>query len=981
MFDDSHPDPEPTPAEERRVLRLLEELSADAAGGGLRSLEHYLEANPGHESLVERETLAFAAGRAAPAAAQRLGPYSLEDVLGRGAQGIVYLALDERLGRRVALKQLIGLAVAGTGLPALVAREVEALSRLEHPGIAGVLEAGVHDGVAFVATRLVEGPTLERALADWRAGEPPPLAERLELAQDLARALGAAHAAGVVHRDVKPSNVILGVDGTPVLIDFGLAKALDGELPVRTRTGDLIGTPRYMSPERLAGRGADDPRGDVWALGVLLFELCTLKPPFDGPTVESIARRIEREEPASVRGQLGRGSLVSRDLDSILAVALEKDVDRRYADAGELAQDLDRLRHKQPILARPPGRIGRGLRWLRRHPALAVILLLLATIAMGSGATSWHLGRVLERERAANIGVLAGRARADAGSARLMLEGDEPGRYLAAREQLATVGASLRELDAAGASITSSLFPDSVGLRRDAALALTTLDLRELPSAPLGGLGIVRAAPGGRVLGSFTVDPGSRNLGLRLVTAAGESLPELDLSGLPRFLDLLAVGPAGERVVMASGGRAWLVDAGSAEPLVSGEVGEGEAALDLGELLAAEFSGDGGQVLLHGRGGWAVLGADTGEVQACGPAPDGRASSGGFSPDGTWVGLAVDGGVRLQGLRDQGAIELDLDGELIAVRPLGVRLGAEVPDALVARRTDVGFELVQYADGELHTLLSEVAPAAPLPALAVDATGELGAAVLAGRIWILDLRRREVLHQSSLASMSATDSLVLSLSDAGELELLVCQRSSMPRRFELVPGLRLLEDADTRPAETPLLLGSRALPPGSGLLPESVVHFLDDPDLLLEPGTEGLLMRVVFSGALSGSAPGLARPRAVAWLRVLTESSVQGIVSVWESGTPEPLLTVEVSAVSVGGGLALDEAGETLAIFNPGGHLRLFDVASGEELLALDLPVVEVSSLGFVEGGDLLLEGGSGGPRRVHIARLVQAIGGLGLDR
>jgi hypothetical protein len=360
------------------VHALLSALARDREHGIARSLAEYQARFPGHEALVERELDALLADGAAqqPAPEQRAGPYALRRELGRGGQAVVWLAHDPRLQRDVALKVLPRHA-ASLAQELRLQREASTAARLDDSAICPVYEVGHDDEHLYLAMRFVPGRTLaaqlDAARARVAAGEPlaavlPPVADTLQFFERLAQSLHRAHAAGVVHRDLKPANVMVGLDGLPVLLDFGLAITTDDDAPL-TRTGDVFGTPHYLSPERLtdpAHRG--DARDDLWALAVTLYEALTLQRPFTAPTLEQLYRAILQREPA--RASALRPEL-PRDLDAVLAVALDKAPVRRYRTAADLADDLRAVRCRENIRARPPGLATRIARWHRRHRALA----------------------------------------------------------------------------------------------------------------------------------------------------------------------------------------------------------------------------------------------------------------------------------------------------------------------------------------------------------------------------------------------------------------------------------------------------------------------------------------------------------------------------------------------------------------------------------------------------------------------------------
>ena len=319
---------------------------------------------------------------------QRVGPYRLVRELGRGGQAIVWLAEDSRIGRQVALKMLPHLGPGGEEALRRFRREAEVAARLEHPGICSVFEAEIDHGTPYIAMRYVAGATLARRLAVAREGNAAPpdrdaLRDLALLFEKAARALHAAHEAGIVHRDVKPANLMITPEGEPVVLDFGLAREEDAAAPALSLTGEVSGTPAYMSPEHLTGRSRPDRRTDVWSLGIALYEAATLAHPFASATRESLFQAILSADPSDPRRA---NPAIDRDLATILETATAKERDRRYQTALDLAEDLRRWRANEPIRARPVSRLERLGRWMQRKPALAASLAAAALLLIAASA-------------------------------------------------------------------------------------------------------------------------------------------------------------------------------------------------------------------------------------------------------------------------------------------------------------------------------------------------------------------------------------------------------------------------------------------------------------------------------------------------------------------------------------------------------------------------------------------------------------------
>jgi hypothetical protein len=328
--------------------------------------------------------------------------YEFEAVLGRGGMGVVYKARHLALKRTVALKMVLAGGHAGPSELARFRIEAEAVARLQHPNIVQIHDVGESDGHPYCALEFVEGGNLATKLA----GQPLPARVAARLVEALARAMQLAHSRNVVHRDLKPSNILLVSSGResgeliPKISDFGLARQLDSDSG-ETQAGAVMGTPSYMAPEQASGRAHEaGPAADIYALGAILYECLSGRPPFKGQTVVETLDMVRDQEPVPPsRFQVG----VALDLETICLKCLRKQPEKRYASAAELADDLARWLKGEPILARPVGVGERVLKWVRRRPMVAALLgLVFLVTAAGLGGIAWAYGEALAEKKAAD---------------------------------------------------------------------------------------------------------------------------------------------------------------------------------------------------------------------------------------------------------------------------------------------------------------------------------------------------------------------------------------------------------------------------------------------------------------------------------------------------------------------------------------------------------------------------------------------------
>jgi eukaryotic-like serine/threonine-protein kinase len=394
--------------------------------------------------------LSWSGGAEAGAATDKskIGSYSIESEIGRGGMGVVYRAVDPS-GRPCALKLLKPELLPSSTARERFRREAAALSRLAHPGIVSVFDSGDDARGPFLAMELVDGETAS-ALAAARGGRLSPT-DAARLVRDAAEALEHAHARGVVHRDVKPSNVLVGRNGRALVCDFGLAR--DDEASAMTRTGFEPGTDAYMAPEQLSGDAARvGPRTDVYGLGATLYELLAGRPPYSAASRAALLSASA--QPPLPPSRFAPG--VSWDLDTACLTALEREPERRYASAADLARDLDRTLMGEPIAARRPGPIRRLRRFAARRPAAAAALFGLIVVAALAFVFERSARRRVEIEATKTTDALrrrdreALRAEASADLLSELLAGADPWAFGAAPEATRTaIEGKIREFVAA----------------------------------------------------------------------------------------------------------------------------------------------------------------------------------------------------------------------------------------------------------------------------------------------------------------------------------------------------------------------------------------------------------------------------------------------------------------------------------------------------------------------------------------------------
>jgi tetratricopeptide (TPR) repeat protein len=422
-------------SDEKNIRRVLEEWAELRERGDDTATDEILRAHPEladelreHFDALEALDGAHATNELPEDAPREIGDYRIVREIGRGGMGVVYEAVQTSLDRRVALK-VLSLSITNTANAVRrFQREARAAASIHHTNIVPIYGMGSYAGQWYYAMELVQGRALDEVVKDLAKHKSPPTERRLarrarnardtpatswtgaetgqrayyarvaEIFAGVAEALHAAHAEGILHRDIKPSNLLLDADGVLKIADFGLAR-VDGADVSMTATGDLLGTPAYMSPEQaMAKRITLDHRTDIYSLGATLYETLTLKPPFSAKDLPGLCTQILSKDPPSLRKRDGR---IPRDLETIVLKSMEKDRDRRYASAADMARDLRRFADGLAVQARRAGPIERAWRRIKRHKvrsSLAAAALLMAAVGAFFARRAWEEARVRRGE-------------------------------------------------------------------------------------------------------------------------------------------------------------------------------------------------------------------------------------------------------------------------------------------------------------------------------------------------------------------------------------------------------------------------------------------------------------------------------------------------------------------------------------------------------------------------------------------------------
>jgi WD40 repeat protein/tRNA A-37 threonylcarbamoyl transferase component Bud32 len=621
------PAPSGSPLQARLLSELLVRWEEAWAQGQVVSAEELCRDRPELLKGLKRQIAALQpapvpAGGAPAGGFPSVPGYEVLGELGHGGMGVVFKARHLTLNRLVALKMIRAGALASPQERARFLQEAEAVARLQHPQIVQIYEVGAWGDHPFFSLELLE----RGSLAGRLDGTPQPAAAAARLVESLARAVEHAHQRGVIHRDLKPANVLLAEDGSPKVTDFGLARFLD-DAAGKTLTGQVMGTPSYMAPEQAAGKARDvGPHTDVYALGAILYELLTGRPPFLGASHLETLAQVEDVEPVPPSRLNPKAP---GDLETICLKCLRKEPRRRYASAQALADDLRRFQEGRPILARPVGPGERLVKWARRRPwAVGLGALAVAVAAVGLGLVLWQW------QAARSAQAWAERERDDKEGERVKARAAEgEARGLALREAKARD----EEAQARGKEGAARKRAESARLRSDTALYANLL---------------LRAQQAWRdnnpVLAEQLLEEcrwDLRHWEWGFLKRLCETSP-LTLRGHHRAVYLVAFRPDGKQVVSVSGSGLGTVKAW--------DVATGQEALNhhFGSFTRAALSPDGTRLALFGSPDqpgrkWALRVHDLASgrpLYTCvGHArqDDRPGFSLAFSPDGKWLASAV----------------------------------------------------------------------------------------------------------------------------------------------------------------------------------------------------------------------------------------------------------------------------------------------------------------------------------------------------